>query len=643
VRLLSSWKESVVVVPSWSAPELNLDFRQEVLRCVADRTLCTEFLRVVAQRPDEVCLRRPDGADWRCYSWSDYAERVGLIAAGLRRLGLARGENVAILCRNRPEFHFVDLGVLFAGGTPLSLYNSSPPEQIAYTLGHSGATLLVVEDHDFLERVLEIRHRLPRLRHIIMIEPAQSPRSGVISLQETAKGPPLDLDEAAAQVRPQDAATILYTSGTTGTPKGVVLSHQNLCYAVEVHARVSQLPLAGLRQLSYLPMAHIGERLITHYYHLIGGSMVTTCASLEELPATMAKVRPQWFFGAPRMWEKLRASVETELLADPSRRQRFNEALALGWRMHCRHSEGDTVPAELDRDWNRARDEVVSPPLAKIGLDDVVLAITGAAPLAPDTLRFFLSCGVKISDVYGSSETSGFMAWDPHHIVPGTSGKPLPGLEMKLADDGEIVVRGPNVFRGYLHDPERTAEALTEDGWYHTGDVGAWDADGNLSVIDRKKEILVPTSGHKVSPVQLESAIKRECALIGQACAIGDARSYISMILVLEPDLAQAWARQRGLAALTLAELANSAEVRAVTDAAVTRVNARLAPAERIRAYVVVGDLWLPDSDLLTPTAKMKRRAVHARYVAEIEWLYSDGGINLSPNAVHSGAKSGSR
>jgi long-chain acyl-CoA synthetase len=608
----------------------TLDFRRDVLSCVTDRTLCSEFLRVVAERPNEVCLRRRDGMGWLSYSWSDYAYGVGRVAAGLRGLGLTKGESVAIWCRNRPEFHFVDTGVLFAGGTPFSLYNSAPPEQIAYALGHSGAAVLVVEDDGFLRRALDVRDRLPALRHIVMIEPVESSRAGVVPLQDLMEGPPLDLDVAAAQVRPQDAAVILYTSGTTGTPKGVVLTHQNLCYAVEVHARVSLVPLAGMRQVSYLPMAHIGERLITHYYHLVGGTVVTTCASLEELPATMADVRPQWFFGAPRMWEKLRAGIETELLADAERRHRFGEALDLGWRVHSHRNNGHAVPAELDRAWLRAREDVVSPALAQIGLDDVVLAITGAAPLTPDTLRFFLSCGVKISDVYGSSETSGFMAWDPHHIVPGTSGRPLPGLEMTIAGDGEVMVRGPSVFHGYLHDAARTEEALTEDGWYRTGDVGKWDDEGNLAIIDRKKEILVPTSGHKVSPVQLESAIKRACPLIGQACAIGDARSYISMIMVLEPDLAQAWAHEHGVPVVSLADLATTAEIRAEADAAVARVNAELAPAERIRAYVVIGDLWLPDTDLLTPTAKLKRRAVYARYAAEIELMYSDA-ARISP------------
>jgi long-chain acyl-CoA synthetase len=263
--------------------------------------------------------------------------------------------------------------------------------------------------------------------------------------------------------------------------------------------------------------------------------------------------------------------------------------------VHQLRNEGEPVPGELAQRWTRARAEVISPVLRRRGLGDVVLAISGAAPLAPETLRFFLSCGVTISDVYGSSETSGFMSWSPHHIVPGTSGKPLPGLEMQLAEDGEVMVRAPSVFHGYLHDPERTREVLSEDGWYRTGDIGRWDGHGKL---------------------------KRECPLIGQACALGDGRPYVSMIAVLDPDLALGWAREHAVPADSLVELAGTEQIAAEVAAAIERVNSTLAPAERIRAHLVIGDLWLPDSDLLTPTAKLKRRGVLARYRAEIERMY---------------------
>ncbi|GAA5146437.1 fatty acid--CoA ligase FadD11 [Pseudonocardia eucalypti] len=607
--------------PTHPAREEILRVRREFERQVAGQTLCSRFLSTVEARSGEMSLRGPSGE----FSWDSYASQVSLVAGGLRRLGLRRGELVAILCRNRPEFHFVDVGTMFAGGTPFSLYNSAPPDQIAYVLGHSGAAVVVVQDLDFLERVLAVRSQLPALRHIVLLT-GEAPSAAVTPFASLLDGPGLDLAAAAASVRPEDLATVIYTSGTTGAPKGVMLTHRNICYAMTVHFSMMGLDMAGLRQLSYLPMAHIGERQITHYYHLLGGTAVTTCENIADVGRMMAEVRPEWWFCAPRLWEKLRAGVEASLIGDPSARAGFEAALEVGWQVHCLRNSGAEVPSDLAARWSSVREEAITPVLRRLGLADIRMAITGAAPLAPETLRFFISAGVPVSDVYGSSETTGFMSWDPHHIVFATSGRPVPGLEMMIAADGEILVRGPSVFAGYLHDPEKTAEAITEDGWYHTGDIGRWDDDGNLSVIDRKKEILVPQSGHKVSPVLLENGIKGECPLIGQACAIGDGRPYVSILLVLDPDYAREWGRSHGLTDLDPPALAKAPSVLAEVAAAVDRVNAGLAPAERIRAHLVLGDPWLPDTDLLTPTAKLKRRGVHARYAVEIEQLYTQVG-----------------
>jgi long-chain acyl-CoA synthetase len=601
-----------VTHPSHPTPDAVLAERAELEREVAGRTLCSEFLRTVAARGPAPALRAPDRD--LVWTWDDYAAAVARVAGGLRRLGLRPGEPVAVLSRNRPEFHAIDIGTLFAGGVPFSLYNSATGDQLAYVLGHSRAAVVVAEDAAFADRVRAVADRLPDLRHVIVIEDA--------SWAGLTGGEPADLAALAAAADPEAPATVIYTSGTTGTPKGVVLTHHNVCYAMNVHFRVMGIPMAGLRQLSYLPMAHIGERQVTHYYHVLGGTDVTCCADLTRLAPLMAEVRPQWWFCAPRLWEKLRAGIEAELQADPDRRARFDAALRTGARVHELRRSGAAPPADLAAEWDRVRAAEVAPVLARRGLADIVMAITGAAPLAPETLRFFLACGVTVSDVYGSSETSGFMSWSPHHVVPGNSGRPLPGLEMRLAADGEIEVRAPSVFGGYLRDPERTAEAFTPDGYYRTGDLGRWDADGNLTVIDRKKEVLVPSSGHKVSPVLLENAVKRECPLIGQACAVGDARPHVVMLMVLDPDLAGAWARDRGLPA-DLTALAGHPGLRAEVAAAVARVNAGLPRAEQVRAHRVLGDPWLPDTDLLTPTAKLKRRGVLARYAGEIDALYA--------------------
>jgi long-chain acyl-CoA synthetase len=388
-------------------------------------------------------------------------------------------------------------------------------------------------------------------------------------------------------------------------------------------------------------MAHIAERLATHYFHVCEGSDVTTCADLSALVPTMVSVQPEWFFSAPRLWEKLQGALEAMVATDSAGAGVFAAVRALGWRVFLDGRDGGGADPGLAAEWAGARKEHVAPLLENVGLGHVLIAVTGAAPIPRSTSEFFLSLGVPLSEVWGMSETSGLGTWSPHHIVPGTTGRPVPGVEIRLGpiDDGdggggggdagaggivegEILVRGPCVFGGYLHDAERTAEALDGDGWLHTGDVGRFDADGNLSIVDRIKDIIVPSSGHNVSPARLEARLK-ECPLVGQACVVGDGRSHVAALVVPDPEMAKVWAARHDLADAPLTDLAAHPDFRAEIDAFISRLNETVPPAERIAAFAILAEEWLPDSDVLTPTAKLKRRAVTARYATVIDSLYT--------------------
>ena len=546
------------------------------------------------------------------------------MAAGLSALGLRRGERVALMLRNRPEFHIADMGVLLAGGTPVSIYNSSPPDRIAYVLDHAGARLAVVEDA-FAVRFDAARQLMSGLDKVVRV----GVPGGDVAFTDLMSAAPLDLERAAAAVHPGDLLTVIYTSGTTGDPKGVLLTHANLTFAVDTYRTVLGRSLEGLRQVSFLPMAHIAERLATHYFHVCEGSDVTICDDLAALVPTMARVQPEWFFSAPRLWEKLQAALVTMAAAgpaevsaaDPAERDAFTAARALGWRVFLAERDHGGADPGLDAEWRAARAEHITPLLERVGLGHVLIALTGAAPIPKPTSEFFLSLGVPLSEVWGMSETAGLGTWSPHHIVPGTTGRPVPGVEIRLGTDDEILVRGPCVFAGYLDDPARTAEVLDEDGWLHTGDAGRFDPDGNLSIVDRLKDIIVPSSGHNISPAQLEARLK-ECPLIGQACVIGDGRPHVAALVVPDPETARSWADTPELAGAPLADICAHPAFRAEIATFIASINDLAPPAERIAAFEIVPDEWLPDSDVLTPTAKLKRRAINEHYGTQIDRLY---------------------
>jgi long-chain acyl-CoA synthetase len=596
---------------------------------VEGQTIPNRFLETVCALPDQVALRSKATADqqeagdgWAEMTYTEYSERAAAVGAGLAQLGVERGDRVALLMRNRPEFHVADMGVLLTGATPISVYNSSAPEQIQYLAGHSEAKVIIVEDVDFLERVLKVRGELDDLEHVVIIDdPDGRAPADVRQWHELLEVAPLDLGAAAAVAHPEDLATVIYTSGTTGPPKGVMLDHANLVWTVEsLRMALGDVAMSGRRMVSYLPMAHIAERMTSHYQGACLGYEISTCPEPGLVASYLPEVKPEIFFAVPRVWEKMYAGIQAAISGDADQRAGFEQALAVGQRAAEHKIKGEELPPDLAAEFETA-DATLSLVRQLLGLDQVISAISGAAPIPVETLWFFLGLGIPISEIYGMSESSGPMTWEPFRIRPGTVGPPIAGQEVKLGDDGEVMCRGGNVFRGYLKDDDKTAATLDADGWLHSGDIGEFDDAGFLRIVDRKKELIVTAGGKNISPANLEAALKVH-PLIGQACVIGDGKAFVSALIVLDPEVAPVWAQQHGLTGTTLAELSQDPAIIAEVQRGVDQANQRFSQVERVKKFTILHEEWMPDSEELTPTMKLKRRGIHQKYAEEIEALY---------------------
>jgi long-chain acyl-CoA synthetase len=582
------------------------------------RTVVSMFLETVAAKPAQVALRWKDGDGWGELTWADYADRSARIAGALVAAGIGPGDRVVLMMRNRPEFHLADIGVLLAGATPISIYNSSSPEQVAYLAGHAAARVAIVEDAGFLARFDEARPELPSLEHVFLVD--GEPVGDVRPWAELLAGAAVDLADAGSRSRPGDLATVIYTSGTTGPPKGVQITHRNVVWTVESYREIAG-DVEDLRQVSYLPMAHIAERVNSHYLGIACGFVVTTCPEASAIASYCQAVRPESIFGVPRVWEKMQAAVRASLAADPARATSFQEAVDAALPLQlARRTRELTSEEQATLDF---LDEVAFSPVRQLlGLDATQYAVSGAAPIAVETLEWFIAIGIPFSEIYGMSENTGPLTWEPWAVRPGTVGRPMPGVDLRLEPDGEVVARGGLIFPGYLDDPGKTAEALDADGWLHTGDIGRFDEDGYLRIVDRKKELIITAGGKNISPANLESAL-RTIPLVGVACAIGDQRKFVSALLVLDPDAARSWATAHGRGDATMAELAADADVVAEVARGVEQAMADFNHAEQVKRFTLLGEEWLPDSEELTPTSKLKRRGIQAKYAAQIEAMYA--------------------
>jgi long-subunit acyl-CoA synthetase (AMP-forming) len=580
-------------------------------------TLPAAFQYNATVDPDAIALRSP--GDAATLTWREYAAQVRRIAAGLSALGVRRGDTVASMMSNRIDFYPLEVGAQHLGATSFSVYNTAAPEQIAYVLGNAGVRLVMCEPR----YVEPIRASGVELDHIVCVD--DSPEGTLSVADVIAAGEEnFDFDAAWRAVRPDDVATLIYTSGTTGNPKGVETTHANLmfeCYAVD---RVLGVRF-GDTITSYMPTAHIADRLTALYFQEVFGTQVTCVADPTGIGAALADLHPTIWGAVPRVWEKLKAAIEFAVAgeSDEDRRAALHWALAVAARRSAHQLNGEPVPEAVAAEWARADRLVLSGLRAKLGLDRVRWAMSGAAPIPAETLGFFAGLGIPIAEIWGMSELTCICSVShPDEARLGTVGKLLPGMQARLAADGELHVRGPLVMKGYRGEPGKTAEAVDSEGWLSTGDVITIDDDGYLRIVDRKKELIINSAGKNMSPTNIENALKAATPLIGAIAVIGDGRPYNTALVVLDAESAGPYAARHHLPDSSAAALSADAGVIERIAAGIAAGNARLSRVEQVKRFRLLPAFWEPGGDEVTLTMKLKRRVIAEKYATEIAELY---------------------
>ncbi|GAC54761.1 AMP-dependent synthetase/ligase [Gordonia amicalis] len=581
-------------------------------------TIPAAFQQTVTVRPDAVAIRTVGGAQQ--ITWSQYATRVEAIAGGLAALGVGRGDTIGIMLTNRPEFHLVDTAALHLGAVPFSIYNTSSSDQIEYLFGNAENSVVITEQK-FLPVITSANTGVER---IIVVDGVAA---DTISLDDVERTPPPDGFDFTASwqaVEPEDLATLIYTSGTTGPPKGVEITHRNM--VAEMAALAEKVDVGfDDRSISYLPAAHIADRVSSHAANIMRGMQITTVSDPREIAAALPEVHPTFIFGVPRVWQKIRAGVEAKVAEEssPVKRVLAGWAFGVGAAGVQAQIDGKGLGVLARAQRGLADRLVLHKVRAALGLDQLKFAGSGAAAIPPEVLKFFLGLGIPILEVWGMSETTGVSTMTtPDNLKIGTVGPPIRGMEVRIADDGELFVRGPVVMRGYRGQPEKTAEAIDADGWLSTGDIAKIDDDGNVIIVDRKKELIINESGKNMSPTNIENAMKAASSLISQVAAIGDAKPYVSALVVLDPEVVAARAEKLNLPDADLTELSVHPEIVDEVSAAIRTANRRLSRVEQVKRFTIVPVTWDPGGDELTPTMKLRRAPIATKYAAEIGALY---------------------
>ncbi|OLC19006.1 MAG: hypothetical protein AUH27_06875 [Chloroflexi bacterium 13_1_40CM_66_19] len=611
--------------------------RAAIDAAVSGKTVCTAFADAVAKWGEKPALHWKDDGDWRTLTWRDYRDEVAAVTLALRSLGFGPGQFGLIMARNAPEHVIADLGLVHAGGAAISVYNTLAPEQLEYVANHSEATVAFVEDAGFLEKFLAIRSRTPKLQHLVLVrgdapEGVMTWESLLARGRELSSAEPKAFEESWRAVGPEDTISLIYTSGTTGPPKGVVYSHNNIIWTLESVQRFWAIEPQTL--VSYLPLAHVAERFTSQWRGIADGHEVWLCPDPNQLLPFLVEARPTFFVGVPRVWEKLMAGLRAGIAAEPeeAKRQMVQGAVEAAISAYRLRHEGKPVPEELATVVERAQPLFVLL-RSKVGLDRCTTAITSTAPCRPEVHEFWAALGMPLYEVWGMSELTGPATVVPmdDHQAPSI-GRPMPGVEVRLGEDGELLVRGGNVMVGYYKEPGKTSEIIDAQGWVHSGDIAEPGPNGQFRIIDRKKELIITSAGKNISPANLESLAKSS-PIIGQAVAVGDSRNFISVLVVLDPQVAPAWAKARGIGATTMAELAEDPTVIEEVRRALTAGNTHLSRVEQFKRFTILPTEWSPESEELTPTMKLKRRVIYSKYGPQIEAMYATppGGHAVDP------------
>ena len=596
------------------------------------RTLPELFQWQVERQADRLAIRFKEYGIWRRVTWREYGEAVDRVAAALLAFGLVRGENVAVLGDNRPEWLYCHLGIQTVGGATVGIYPTSAPEQTRYLLHHAGARLVFVENEEQLDKILTIVDET-RLERIVVWDAKGLwgfTDERVVFFEDFVKqgigyahGHPGAVAERRASIAAADTAMIIYTSGTTGPPKGAMLAHASILWGMSALGATNPLTRDD-EVVSYLPFAHVYENLISVFGAIRNGYVVNFVESMDTLFQNLREVSPTYFASVPRIWEKLASTVELRMQdATWVKRTLYRWAVATGRRYVRAKFSGRGVPLPLALAYHCAYWSVLVPLKRRLGFDRTRIAVCGAAPASPELFEFYHALGVPLIEGYGMTESTGVISVNRvDRPRVGTVGEPVPGVEVMLAEDGEILTRGPHVFKGYFRDPELTAQTVDRDGWLHTGDVGAWD-DGYLKILDRKKDIIITAGGKNITPAYIENKLKFS-PYIQDAVVVGDRRKYLVALILIDEDNVTKFAQDERIPFTTFQDLTQNPDVVRLIDAEVDRVNRTLSQVEGIKKVALLPRRFYEEEGDVTPTKKVKRRALEARYAELIQSLYRD-------------------
>ena len=578
-------------------------------------------------------LRHKKKGIWASTSWSEYFERAGAIGMALHSLGLQRGEAIAILSENRPEWLYADLGAQCMGILSTGIYPTSSPEQVQHILQDAGVRVLFVENQEQYDKVLAVRNHCPALQRIVitdlkglrdLADPMATPFEQFLAQgRALAATDPQRFDAAIDASRAEDIAFLVYTSGTTGAPKGAMVSNRNLMFQINSVQQYLQLqPLD--RTLSFLPLCHIAERMSTAYNPLAQGQTVHFPENAGTVFNDVREVAPHVIFGPPRFWEKMYSQVTLYMQdALPVARKVYAQVLAEGAAMAQARLDGRPITGWRATRYAWQQKLVLSNLRSFLGLQNIKTAMTGAAPVPPDLLRWYMAVGIDLLEAFGMTETCGFCTSMPaDRIRIGTAGVCALGTEIRLGADDEVLVRGPNVFAGYWNLPEKTRETIDADGWLHTGDCGTIDAEGFLSIKDRLKDIIITSGGKNITPSNIENHLKFS-PYIADAVVVGEGRHYLTCLVMLDQDNVAKFAQDRQVPYTDYASMTRAPEVLALIQAELEQVNTRLARVEQIKDFRIIAQLLTAEDDELTPTMKLKRKVMASKYASVIASMYA--------------------